>query len=784
VGRKATGLSPLEADKAAGLPCQSSTFSKAVLCAVVTDEGADMKKQKTELFSRLNTPLYAKILVVAAVVLTFFILPVLAYSTEVMLAWDPNDEDDLAGYKIYYGTSSGNYSSSVDVGDTTEYTVAGLNDGVTYYFAATAYDTSDNESDYSVEVIYPGDNTHIITTTFGSTGHISPSGAVAVDHGADQRFKITPRPGYSVVDVLVDGVSKGVRSAYTFTNVSGDHSISASFALDNWSPIANAGPDQTVTKGRTVTLKGTYSADPDGSIVGYHWEQTAGYSVFFASPNAATATFRTPRVVYNGETMIFKLTVTDDGGLEDVDYCVINVIEDEVIDNDGDGVPDDEDDFPSDPEEWLDTDKDGIGNNVDEDDDDDGISDVWESQYGLNPLINDAAEDSDGDGDSNIDEYIAGTNPTDNYVNDAPYVPVVLAPDNNKLVGLTPVLLTEDFYDPDYGDSHLKTQWQIFDQLSDECVFDVETPTALTSATVPKLILEENTTYYWRVRFFDSNGTPSDWSESTGFLTDMNDEDSNGNGIPDHQELDESTDMDADGIPDDEQDDIKCAYSQGGKTFVGISVKGSPTVVALVSIAAEDPADILADYADDPLVPTWMPFDLLHFKLLMSEPGDKAVVTIYFSTEAPNRSGWYKYDPINLAWYDYSDDATFSPDKRSVTLLIKDGGFGDADGVENGIIVDPSGVGEDKGGGGSDIPGVSDLDAACFITTASYPLTDSGLKNMLHKIRGRELSILFILLLLVAGFWFWVQRFKVQGSAFKGSNNNALGLRFEAKIQK
>jgi hypothetical protein len=303
-----------------------------------------------------------------------------------------------------------------------------------------------------------------------------------------------------------------------------------------------------------------------------------------------------------------------------VDYCVVYVTKDEVVDGDGDGVPDDEDDFPFDPEEWLDTDKDAIGNNADEDDDDDGIPDVWESQYGLNPLINDADEDSDGDGVSNIDEYIAGTNPTDNYSNDAPHAPVVLAPDNNNLVGLTPVLQTEDFYDPDYGDSHLKTQWQIFEQLSDECVFDVKTPTALTSVTVPKLILEENTTYYWRVRFFDSNGTPSDWSESAIFMTVMNDEDSNGNGIPDYQEIEKSTDMDADGIPDDEQDDIKCAYTKGGSTFIGVSVKDSPTVVALVSIVAEDPGNILAESVGDPLAPTTMPFDLLHFKLLVNEP--------------------------------------------------------------------------------------------------------------------------------------------------------------------
>ncbi len=59
--------------------------------------------------------------------------------------------DDLAGYKIHYGTTSGTYIEVIDVGNVTAYTVESLADG-TYYFAATAYDTSGNVSDYSNEV--------------------------------------------------------------------------------------------------------------------------------------------------------------------------------------------------------------------------------------------------------------------------------------------------------------------------------------------------------------------------------------------------------------------------------------------------------------------------------------------------------------------------------------------------------------------------------------------------------------------------------------------------------
>jgi hypothetical protein len=58
---------------------------------------------------------------------------------------------DLVGYKLYYGTSSGDYTTSVDVGDTLSGYVVGLTHGTTYYFAVTAYDISGNESAYSDE---------------------------------------------------------------------------------------------------------------------------------------------------------------------------------------------------------------------------------------------------------------------------------------------------------------------------------------------------------------------------------------------------------------------------------------------------------------------------------------------------------------------------------------------------------------------------------------------------------------------------------------------------------
>ena len=73
----------------------------------------------------------------------------------VELSWQANTETDLAGYKIYYGSSSsGVYSIIIDVGNVTQYQISGLNIGNTYYFAVSAYDENGNESEFSTEVSY------------------------------------------------------------------------------------------------------------------------------------------------------------------------------------------------------------------------------------------------------------------------------------------------------------------------------------------------------------------------------------------------------------------------------------------------------------------------------------------------------------------------------------------------------------------------------------------------------------------------------------------------------
>ena len=147
-------------------------------------------------------------------------------------------------------------------------------------------------------------NDRKITASAGVNGSISPSGDVPVPYGTNRSFTITPVADYHVLDVLVDGVSVGAVTAYTFTNVTANHTISASFDANFWvvtlaanSRIAGATPwSQNVTKGETATFHITptagdysyiYSTSRNGASAA-RWPQSAT-----SSPPATTDRTRT-----------------------------------------------------------------------------------------------------------------------------------------------------------------------------------------------------------------------------------------------------------------------------------------------------------------------------------------------------------------------------------------------------------------------------------------------------------------------------------------------------------
>ena len=131
-----------------------------------------------------------------------------AFAGSATLSWTPPTTNvdstpltDLAGYKVYYGTSSGNYTQSININNTatTTYQIDNLTDGTTYYFSVTAYDTLNNESGYSNEACRTIGTSTCNSSTGGDNGggNNSPStdiqgggcGFVKNDNGTGQKAK-------------------------------------------------------------------------------------------------------------------------------------------------------------------------------------------------------------------------------------------------------------------------------------------------------------------------------------------------------------------------------------------------------------------------------------------------------------------------------------------------------------------------------------------------------------------------------------------------------------------
>lgn len=99
-------------------------------------------------------------------------------------------------------------------------------------------------------------------------------------------------------------------------------------------PVADAGPDQYLYEGNTITLDASNSFDPNDSIISYFWEQQPGGSpVALSDPKAINPTFIGPDVGIDGETLTFKVTVTDSDGLESTDIANVNVLHDNCPDD-------------------------------------------------------------------------------------------------------------------------------------------------------------------------------------------------------------------------------------------------------------------------------------------------------------------------------------------------------------------------------------------------------------------------------------------------------------------
>ena len=130
-------------------------------------------------------------------------------------------------------------------------------------------------------------DTNTITASAGPNGSISPLGAVTVNYGADQTFTITPNTGYHIVDVKVDSVSQGAITSYTFTNVTSNHTIDATFEIDTFTITATAGTGGKIEPSGSVTVN--YGGDKSFTI-----KANPGFMIFRILVDGSQITISNP----------------------------------------------------------------------------------------------------------------------------------------------------------------------------------------------------------------------------------------------------------------------------------------------------------------------------------------------------------------------------------------------------------------------------------------------------------------------------------------------------------
>jgi hypothetical protein len=611
-----------------------------------------------------------------------------AHAADVTLAWDPNTEPDLAGYRIHYGSANGSYSTHIDVHRVTTYTVTGLTAGQTYYLAATAYNASGKESGYSNQVSYavPSQNgapttpatptgaasAPVNTAVTFSTTATDPNGdslqyrydwggGVLSSWGAASQSRSWTAAGQYAVKAQARD-SRGTESGW-----SGAKAVTITQGTQNAAPTTPATPSGATSArvNRAITFS-TTATDPNGDSLQYRYDWGGGVTSSWGAANqsrrwtaagqyAVKAQARDSRGAESSWSSAKTVTITQNfrysaptssatpmaASSAPVTAAASASPAPATVDSDGDGVPDSLDAFPKDPKESADANKNGIGDNAD----------------------------------------LAAAK--------APDAPIPASPVRDAVVSATPALKTGSFRTSAAGTTHAKTRWQVFGGDDAGCVLDFLSTTALTGFSVPKLVLDEGTAYFWRAQFIDSKGAASAWSDYEDFSTQTTGADRNANGIPDIQEVSSTSDLDRDGVRDRRQTDLKVVNVEGTSVQMGISTKGSPSVLAIEALESggyRRGNSALGNSA------VRMPFGFIDFRLAVVKPGDRPTVKVYFSDPAPVGSRWYRYDAMVGKWQDASADAQFAADRRSLTLTLTDGGNGDADGAANGVVVSGGGV--------------------------------------------------------------------------------------------
>ena len=119
--------------------------------------------------------------------------------------------------------------------------------------SSNSYTLSNVTTNHTIAVSFTP--SYIITSSAGTGGTISPSGAVSVNVGASQKFTITPNKGYGINEVLVDNVAVTLAAGntYTISDVTAAHTITASF-IPSYTITASSGANGSITPSGAINV--------------------------------------------------------------------------------------------------------------------------------------------------------------------------------------------------------------------------------------------------------------------------------------------------------------------------------------------------------------------------------------------------------------------------------------------------------------------------------------------------------------------------------------------------
>ena len=133
--------------------------------------------------------------------------------------------------------------------------------------AVTSYTFSNVQAAHTISATFAANLPSTITVSAGPNGSATPLGANAVNCGDSLVVSIAPASCYRIAGVLVDGVSQGAISSYTFRNVQANHTLVASFAINTYTVTASAGANGAIAPSGTATLNcgtsATYTITPN-----------------------------------------------------------------------------------------------------------------------------------------------------------------------------------------------------------------------------------------------------------------------------------------------------------------------------------------------------------------------------------------------------------------------------------------------------------------------------------------------------------------------------------------